>query len=194
MTRLILKGLIVFALTCGLAIAAEPTLVERAEKGDVSAQIELGRKYGFGRGVPKDSAEAVRWHRKAAEQGNAVAQFNLGVMYARGDGVVKDSAEAVKWYRMAAEQGNALAQCTLGLMLAIGDGVAKDEIEGLAWIYVAAASGDETSLKAREAIERGLGTSARLAAQQRSKQIVKEIEAKKRASAAEASRDLFSRD
>ena len=92
-----------------------------ATQGHAAAQVSLGTMYAFGRGVPKDHAEAVRWYRmaaeqgnaeavrwlrRAAEQGNAAAQANLGRMYANGQGVPKDYAEAARWYRKAAEQGH----------------------------------------------------------------------------------------
>jgi TPR repeat protein len=69
-------------------------------------------------------------------------------------------------------------------MYANGNGVPKDAIEGLAWINIAAASGVESFIKNRDILERRLGTEATLAAQQRSKQILKEIEAAKLAPAA----------
>ena len=50
--------------------------------------------YRTGNGVPKDSAEAAKWYRKAAVRGHAEAQYNLGVMYAEGEGVPKDDTEA----------------------------------------------------------------------------------------------------
>ncbi len=277
MIRLTLKLLAVCILMSGLAAAAEPTLVERAQKGDAAAQLELGLKYFIGEGIPKDSTEAVKWWRKAAEQGYAdaqcslglmyfigegvpkdsaeaakwwrksadqglaPAQSNLGMLYDNGDGVLQDSAEAVKWYRkaaaqgdagaqssldyiyakyrkaaeqgdpnaqiyvgwmylkgegvpkdittaakwyrMAAEQGHANAQGSLGKLYADGEGVPKDAIEGLAWTNIAAATGSEIWIKNRSLIEARLGPQATLAAQQRSKQILKEIEAKKRAAA-----------
>ncbi len=155
-----------------------------ADQGDASAQFDLGLMYGIGAGVAKDSAEAVKWYRKAAEQGNDMAQGNLGLMYDLGEGVAKDSAEAVKWYRKAAEQGNAKAQGNLGSMYSNGDGVAKDAIEGLAWTNIAAASGNEIFAKNRSLNERQLGPQATLLAQQRSKEILKEIEAAKRGVAA----------
>lgn len=37
--------------------------------------------YDNGRGVQRNYAEAVRWHRRAADQGDAFAQRNRGVMY-----------------------------------------------------------------------------------------------------------------
>lgn len=155
-----------------------------ADQGSVSAQFNLGLVHYQGEGVAKDSAEAVRWFRMAADQGNADAQFGLGVIYANGEGVVKDSAEAVKWYRKAADQGHASAQGNLGSMYSDGKGVAKDAIEGLAWANIAAASGLEIFVKNRTLGERQLGPQATLAAQQRSKEILKEIEAAKRGAAA----------
>ena len=101
-------------------------------------------------------------------------------MYANGYGVAKDSAEALKWYRKAADQGNASAQFNLGAMYSNGEGVAKDAIEGAAWINIAAASGEEISVMNRSLVERQLGPQATLAAQQRSKEILKEIEAAKK--------------
>jgi|GEM_PF-5763341 len=47
------------------------------ELGNAAAQTSLGDAYYFGRGVPKDPTEAVRWYRKAAEQGDAYAQVHL---------------------------------------------------------------------------------------------------------------------
>jgi formylglycine-generating enzyme required for sulfatase activity len=100
-------------------------------------------------------------------------------MYANGDGVPKDSAEAVRWYRKSADQGDRPAQFKLGLMYANGDGVPKDEIEALAWMGVAAASGNDNAVKNRDTLERRLGSQRSLAAQQRSQEILKGIEAAK---------------
>ena len=153
-----------------------------AEQGVASAQLNLGVKYDNGDGVLKDSAEAVKWYRKAAEQGDAMAEYNLGVTYANGNGVPKDSAEAVKWYRKAADQGFASAQLRLGNAYLFGLGLPKDALEGLAWVNIAASAGDEQTVAFRDAAERQIGPGATLAAQQRSNQILKEIEAKKRGS------------
>ena len=56
----------------------------RAEQGDAKAQARLGFCYLKGSGVTRDSAEAVKWFRKAADQGYAVAQYDLGVEYLEG--------------------------------------------------------------------------------------------------------------
>ena len=154
-----------------------------ADQGAAQAQYNLGNMYFNGDGVIKDSAEAVKWYRKAADQGFAMAEYNLGVTYANGNGVPKDSAEAVNWYRKAADQSFAPAQLRLGNAYLFGLGVPKDALEGLAWVNIAASAGDEQTVAFRDAAERQLGPGATLAAQQRSKQILKEIEAKKRGSA-----------
>jgi uncharacterized protein len=63
--------------------------------------VQLGIMFSTGRGVTKDSAQAVSWFRQAAELGHASAQFALGGLYARGDGVTRDLMEAYKWHSLA---------------------------------------------------------------------------------------------
>lgn len=120
------------------------------------------------RGMPKDSAEAIKYLRQLANQGDAVvknaaikylrqlanqgnadAQSNLGVMYGNGLGVPKDYTEAAKWSRLAADQGNANAQHNLGVMYANGEGVPKDDTEAVKWWRLAA---DQGNALAQEAI------------------------------------------
>lgn len=48
-----------------------------AEKGMVSALVELGRIYEYGIGVDKDVHNAIFWYRKAATKRNKEAQENL---------------------------------------------------------------------------------------------------------------------
>ena len=155
-----------------------------AEQGYAPAQFNLGFMYAFGWGIAREPTETVKWFRKAAEQGYAEAQFNLGYMYATGHGVPKDSTEAEKWFRKAAEQGYAQAQFNLGTLYANGDGVPKDETEALAWYYIAAASGNDHAVMKRDTLERRLGQAMALLAQQRSREILKEIEANKAKAAA----------
>ena len=47
-----------------------------AEAGDAAAQYNLGVIFDQGRGVPRDTAEALRWYQLAAAQGYAAAQTN----------------------------------------------------------------------------------------------------------------------
>lgn len=76
-----------------------------AEKGNVSAQFNLGVIYDEGQGVQMDYKEAVKWYRLAADQGHAQAQYNLGRMYYQGQGVDPDSVEAYKWLDLSAARG-----------------------------------------------------------------------------------------
>ena len=63
-----------------------------------------------------DSAEAVKWYRKAAEQGYGQAQVNLASMYYEGQGVAKDLMEAYAWFNLAASKGDEVARKNLGFL------------------------------------------------------------------------------
>ena len=110
-----------------------------AERGDASAQCNLGVMYEQGHGVVQNYREAMRWFRLAALQGDASAQSNVGVMYYKGQGIAQDYGEARKWYRMAAEQRNLEAQFNLGVMYEEGQGVAQDRVRAHMWFNLAAA-------------------------------------------------------
>ena len=124
------------------SLAAASASRIRAEQGDAKAQFELGSRYYYGRGVPQNYAEALRWYRKAAEQGDAKAQSALGYVCWKGEAVPQDYAEAVRWYRKAAEQGYPSAQMGLGFMYANGQGVPQDDTQAVAWYRKAAEQGD----------------------------------------------------
>ena len=121
-----------------------------ADRGNASAQHNLGVMYSNGHGVPQDYIEAVKWYRKAAEQGFADAQFNLGNIYLNGRGVPQDYAEAVKWYRLAADQGNADAQINLGLMYANGQGVPQNFVRAHMWFNLSVTKGNKNAAKYRD--------------------------------------------
>ena len=112
-----------------------------AEQGDVEAQVLLGRMFAWGRGVPRDQAEAVKWFRKAAEQGHGLAQSILGLRYAYGRGVPQDDSQAIEWFRRGTKRGNAVAQHNLGVMYENGKGIAKDDKQAAYWYRLAAEQG-----------------------------------------------------
>lgn len=118
--------------------------------------------------------------RSKAEAGDPNAQYDLGVMYYSGEGVPKDAAEALKWFRKAADQGHAPAQFDLAHMYAKGEGVPKDEAEAYAWYNLAAVSHDDAR-KRRDELEKTLTPEQKARAQQRSTELYKEIEARKKA-------------
>lgn len=131
----------------------EETLQMKAERGDVAAQVQMGKKAYEGEGAERDAAEAARWYLKAAEKNHPEAQFWLGNMYADGEGVEKNLLESVKWYRLAAEQNYTPAQSNLGFMYAGGKGVEKDAVKAYAW-YNLAARTDEVAARNRAGLEK----------------------------------------
>ena len=148
-----------------------PELHQRAEQGDVEAQVSLGLMYRRGREISQDYTQARKWFRKAAEQGHAAAQNNLGLMYDHGRGVDQDFVQARKWYLKAAEQGHANAQYNLALLYANGQGVPQDDIEAYVWANISAAQGRFTpSIELRDKLRKILGPDCISRAQAQSKE------------------------
>lgn len=93
--------------------AAIAALVARARAGDAAAQVQVGRAYFEGRGLPQDNARAAVWYARSAAQGNAEAQARLGWAYHAGAGVPHDELKAAVWLSRAQAQGNAAAAAQL---------------------------------------------------------------------------------
>ena len=68
---------------------------------------KLGLMYEMGRGVPKDPAQAMQWHQKAAALGDMYVVYNIGKMYLARAGIPQNLPEAFRWFRKAADLGNA---------------------------------------------------------------------------------------
>ena len=113
-------------------------LIEKAESGDVEAQVKLGTRYYDGQDANQNYKEAVKWLHKAAGQGNADAQYRLAVCYEYGRGVVVDYKQAATWYRKSAEQGHASAQNNLGDCYYFGRGLDQNYKQAAAWYRKAA--------------------------------------------------------
>ena len=84
----------------------DPTLVadfyllqQNAEKGDSSAQCNLGMSYKHGIGVKKDMVKAIEWLQKFAEQGNTIGETELACELHGFDG---DAAK--EWLTKAANE------------------------------------------------------------------------------------------
>ena len=147
-----------------------------AEQGHISAQVNLASLYTSGKGVEQDLELAFRWYREAASQGGEVEQDMIGELYSRGQGVRQNKMEAAKWYRMSADQGLCTAQRKLAECYMNGEGVPKDEIEAYAYFNLAAVQLEPARKKIAE-LEEILPMAARLKAQQRSRQIQKQVDA-----------------
>ena len=63
-----------------------------------------------GDGVKKNTADGLRWLRRAAQRGDAKAQYNLGRAYAYGEDVRRNGTYAKKWLARAAKSGHAKAR------------------------------------------------------------------------------------
>jgi hypothetical protein len=133
-----------------------------------------------GRGEITAASSPLDELRLMAAHGNARAQNDLGQIFAEGDGVPRDGAAAAQWLRRAADQGNVVAQTNLGLLHARGVAVPRDEVEALAWFNLAAASGDSEAQKNQAIAVKRVGPAGTLAAAQRTKALLAEIEARKK--------------
>ncbi len=77
-----------------------------ASKGNVSAKVNLGNLYFYGREVSKDYKKAFKYYLQGAECGDMYAQFNLGQCYENGRGIEQNITKAKYWYNLAAKQGH----------------------------------------------------------------------------------------
>lgn len=84
----ILAGLLAPMWFSSAAVASEPAdiqarifnyFLDRAEKGDMSAQFIVGFRYENGSGTERDATKAVDWYQKAAAQGHEQARQRLGL-------------------------------------------------------------------------------------------------------------------
>ncbi len=112
-----------------------------AERGDSTAQYNLGVFYHLELGDRADFAQAAHWYEKAAKRGLAQAQVNLGMLYSDGLGVPQDYRKAMRWFARAADQGFADGEFKLGIMYANGWGVRQDYQLAFNWVHSAAQKG-----------------------------------------------------
>ena len=115
-----------------------PDLQARAEKGDLAAQFELGSRHNYGRGLPKNSREALRWLNRAAEAGQADAMRLLAVKFYGGFDVPVNFEEALRWAAKLADSGDREAQMMLANMFGNGEGTPRDLVSAYAWYDIAA--------------------------------------------------------
>lgn len=99
---------------------------KESESGNTNAMFVLASAYMAGKGIVKDSVEALKWYTRSAEKGNANAMYMLGYLYDNGKAIPKDTVLAIKWYAEGAEAGNSNAQNNLGLKYRKGRWVPRD--------------------------------------------------------------------
>jgi hypothetical protein len=91
-------------------------LLKKAEMGDAVAQFNIADCFFYGKGVPADKAQGIKWLTKAADSGDAISQFNLGVVYLQGLGVEKDVTKGTALLQKASAQGNEMANKLLAAL------------------------------------------------------------------------------
>ena len=122
------------------------------ENGDPAAQTYLGFMYYYGRGVPQNYEESVRFYGNAAESGVPLAQYQYGLLFDKGQGVPQDYVLAYVWTNRAVAAAPprmrdpwarvrdsirnklTLAQKTLAQRLSIGSPVVNTSREAL-WSF-----------------------------------------------------------
>lgn len=163
-------------------------LLPKAQTGDMTAIYNLGTmyedRYTSGGNDPADLANARKWLTRGIEllrsenrDDDSEQQTLIGMHYEK----MHEYREAVSWYSRAASQGDWDAQSSLGVAYMFGHGVPKDEIEALARLYIGTASGKNLGhIRLRDDLEKKLGAENALKAQQRAKEIVREVEESKK--------------
>jgi TPR repeat protein len=97
-------------------------LERRVAAGDIKAHIELGARYGRGRGVDLNYDKAIQLIKFAAERNDPIAEYFMGTAYYNGSGVPKDETAAALWFERSADQHYALAAFWMGFMIMNGRG------------------------------------------------------------------------
>jgi TPR repeat protein len=141
--------------------AAVPVFLEAAQLGNVRAQLQVGWHYEFGKGVPRNPSEALRWYLAAARQGNPIAQCNAGTMYENGAGVGENWMEAAHWFAASAKQNDVGGLYNLGRAYEFGIGVPQNRSNAISLYRKAAAKGDSKAAFAFRSLRQVGGISFR---------------------------------
>ncbi|WP_455217114.1 tetratricopeptide repeat protein [Kaarinaea lacus] len=86
------------------------TIRLQAEKGQASAQYNLGRMYEMGIKLPVDKKQALSWYEKSASQGYPDAEYRLALALLYGINIEKDETQGRKWLASAAKHGHQVAE------------------------------------------------------------------------------------
>ena len=123
-----------------------PQLLAKANANDLTAQFELASRFNYGRGLPKNTDQALRWLRRAARAGQQDAARLLAVKLYNGFDMTADFTEAMVWARWLAK-GDLPGQLMLANMYANGEGAPRDLVQAYMWYAIAAAGGKRDGSK-----------------------------------------------
>lgn len=134
-----------------------------ANAGDPEAMKFVGLAYEFGRGAPKNEAEAERWFERSASAGSCDAMTRRAFGLSENSKGAPDVAAGLRWYRIAAENpyacGNG-ANYALALIYSEGRGnVPRNYPEALKYFLKTAERGNPVgAMQIGFYYEKGLGT------------------------------------
>jgi Sel1 repeat-containing protein len=115
----------------------------KADAGGAREQFMIGLAYEYGlAGVPRDVAEALRWHTRVAEQGIGMAEAWVGDFYYDGLGMPRDFERALYWYRRGSDHNFGLATRFIGDFQLYGQALPRNPSEAATWYAKAASQGD----------------------------------------------------
>jgi TPR repeat protein len=126
----------------GYFLTAFALALDRAEKGDATAQTLLGEILARGLGVKPDIKAAIDWYGLAADKGNPEALYSLGLIHLDGVGVEPDIKTAADFFRRAADAGQPAAAREFAYLLLQGEGIEKNAMLAAAYLRRAASAGD----------------------------------------------------
>lgn len=131
-------------------------LLASAESGDPKSQFKVAQCYFSGKGIDKNTQEAVRWLKKSADQDDLNALTILFAILMKGEfGVAQDQKEAMKYLLKIAnlkasnpetQQGINSSQALLAQLYFEGAGVEKNYKEALKWAEASASNGNPMGL------------------------------------------------
>ena len=98
-----------------------------------------------GKGVEKNTKQALEWLTIAANKQLTKAQLKLAEIYSDDKYIERDYIVASSWYRKAAKSGDADAQYQLGKLYKKGLGVGKSNADAVKWFRLAARQGHENA-------------------------------------------------
>ena len=142
----------------GRGAAVIQALAKAANRGDVEAQLYLGKAYLEGAGVPASRATAAIWLEKAAQADRLDAQALLAAVYLSGagqadeggvaaglfsdvEGHEPDYLKALHWGMKAAMAGSGDAQALVGYILSAGPDPMRDQAAADDWFRKSADAG-----------------------------------------------------
>ncbi len=123
-----------------------PSLIRKAEKGDVDAMVSAADFIFFTDRSdvdPELMEKGLRYYQKAIQAGNTHAMVNCGLVYMTGIGVARNAKKAAQLFHLAGQEGNVIAAEYLGNVYLYGeDEIPADKEQAYLWYSKAAMLGN----------------------------------------------------